>query len=496
MSLLITNIETAQTSISFGKEFGIESSRFIKESSYTFSIDDASFEEGNNLLQGIEALNAVYTQKPIVANIGGDIYTQGQLVSISYEETSLAGTVKGSISIREPFQLDSCNQIFNCKFLTDFSDSFNFQRNGAEYSFDRSFSAGYELLSEAEFVVAAKALVGFIDSQKPNYGFLTDSISTKGKFNSNLITKKTETIDLINKSVSFSENFQSQDLVENSLSEDLTITNGVDEEGFTTKDYQINYKKIRESGDFLSLVSGKINQLISSESTNFPSGPSSITRDLNMFEMTANISISFNSNPNDKKSGVTQVSLSKEFDGTNNQFTVSVTAKEIEGDRGDRLISAKTFVNDYPYQQEIVSAFNITNTITETSKSLSYTNGLSEASATLNVNFSDNPIYETEDENVTRFSITIDSTEEKDPEEILDISDLKRKITFPTYEKTIENGSIRLEVNHTSENFFYGESFIEGKIPSFLNQKYITSDSISIDSNGTTTRTISYKDFT
>ncbi len=88
MSLLITKINDASTSISYQYLDSEHVFGLLVSATYSFSIQDVQFEDGEDgLLNGVDALKKAYLRKNIAAKIGVDEFKNGLVSSISIPDS-------------------------------------------------------------------------------------------------------------------------------------------------------------------------------------------------------------------------------------------------------------------------------------------------------------------------------------------------------------------------------------------------------------------------
>jgi hypothetical protein len=310
MAIFITKINSASTNVSFNYLDSEAVWGRTLSCSYDFDISDVSYTDQDDVLyEGIDALNRVYLQKNIVGKIGSDEIINGLVTSISYPEGPNVGKTTASISIEERQRVDSygslsdvLNNIPSPQDVESFSESFSFERSQNSYSSSRDVSLKYKQDAGNFFLDKAKIFVQsiFIDS-RPSFGYQQDGISEKARFNTYIKPIITEKIDLLNKSVSFSENININRLndseAENS-SEEITIDISIDNNGYTNKNYNANLIALKEPLELniLNTISAFLDKTYQENFQEFKY-PISISRSINSDGGKAFVSISFSNNP-------------------------------------------------------------------------------------------------------------------------------------------------------------------------------------------------------
>jgi hypothetical protein len=310
MAIFITKINSASTNVSFNYLDSEAVWGRTLSCSYDFDISDVSYTDQDDVLyEGIDALNRVYLQKNIVGKIGSDEIRNGLVTSISYPESLSVGKTTASISIEERQRVDSYGSLSNVinnipspQDVESFSESFSFERGQNYYSSSRDVSLKYKQDAGNFFLDKAKIFVQsiFIDS-RPSFGYQQDGISEKARFNTYIKPIITEKIDLLNKSVSFSENIninRLNDSVAENSSEEITIDISIDNNGYTNKNYNANLIALKEPLELniLNTVSAFLDKTYQENFQEFKY-PISISRSINSDGGRASVSISFSNNP-------------------------------------------------------------------------------------------------------------------------------------------------------------------------------------------------------
>ena len=312
MAIFITKINSASTNVNFNYLDSEAIWGITLSCSYDFDISDVSYTDENDVLyEGIDALNLVYLQKNIVGKIGSDEIRNGLVTSISYPESPSVGKTTASISIEERQRVDShgslsniLNNIPSPQDVESFSESFSFDGGQNSYSSSRDISLKYKQDAGDFFLNKAKIFIQSIFiNLRPSFGYQEDGISEKARFNTYIKPIITEKIDLLNKSISFSENINinrvndSEPFAENS-SEEITIDISIDNNGYTNKNYNANLIALKEPLELniLNTVSAFLDKTYQENFQEFKY-PISISRSINSDGGRASVSISFSNNP-------------------------------------------------------------------------------------------------------------------------------------------------------------------------------------------------------
>lgn len=283
MSLIVHTVTSASTSINYkylGSThlFGLEIT-----GTYTFSIDDLELIEDGTLLEhddAFKALRRTYTNKILRAKIGADIFRAGIVKSISRPEQNSLNSNEVTITITEHKQIsddgelsDLTSKIPSPQKLESFSETFDFQRSGSEVSYTRNISLKYAEDISDQFLNNAYIFIkGIYLNSRPEFGYQFDGLSEKLRFNNRLRPRITENYDLINKSVTFSENMTLSEKSSNSrYSKAITYSIRNTSDGFLEKEYNIEIVGLRDPVSAHSKDGAKavIAELISDETAQF-----------------------------------------------------------------------------------------------------------------------------------------------------------------------------------------------------------------------------------
>ena len=154
MSIVVHNVISASTNINFNY---LESEHLFGldvEGTYTFSIDELEYEQGQVIFNGEEAFTAlrkIYHSQQLVAKIGTDIYRQGVITNLERQQENTVNSNTVTISIREKQKAAAGNSftfinesIPKPEKVSSFSETFSFARQGNTTSYTRNISLQYE----------------------------------------------------------------------------------------------------------------------------------------------------------------------------------------------------------------------------------------------------------------------------------------------------------------------------------------------------------------
>ena len=140
-SLIVNNVIESSVQVSYSYLDSDELFGYEVIGTYQIDISDINFEQNDTVLQqGRDAIESAYARPNIVARIGADEYLKGRIQSFDFAEGSLVGSETVSIVIQESRRLDdySTDKFVrlapNPHLIESFEESYNFSRNGSDYS--------------------------------------------------------------------------------------------------------------------------------------------------------------------------------------------------------------------------------------------------------------------------------------------------------------------------------------------------------------------------
>ncbi len=501
MSLIINKITSASTEISYNYLDSNNLFGYDVTANYTVDIADVVFNNGNGiLLYSIDALNEAYARKNIVARIGTDEFINGKIQSLSFNENSFVGSTQAKISIIESRRLDSYSNneftknIASPQWIESFQETFNFSRSDDSYSFSRNVSIKYKQDAGQQFLNNAKFfLTNFYFKSRPAYGFNIDGISENAKYDRGLKTNITENIDLINLSISFSENFQSSQVTSNSpYSKKVNLSTTIDEQGFKNLDISAEIKALVEpiENNVLLYTSQIIDEYINLYK-NLYGNPISIEKGINKDGGVVSLKISFTNNPSKNKKDFVFYTVGKNKAGAYEEYQLNINYSSDGKDFEQRFTNVKSLYSSTQssYQTKISSLFSSIGTIYEKTRSTSFVKH--EGKISENLTYSNDPAYNTTN-GILKYKQTSSRTERADLiQKVIDLQDLNEKIIYDG-KKGVGNGGITtVVIPQKSKGLFYGVDYLDSNVP--IISGYVTSYEMIIDSaNGTTTRVINY----
>ncbi len=308
MPLVLNNLISSQSQISYKYITKEEGFGYTINGNYTVDVSDIQFTDDQGvLLTSIDALRDALNNTSIVANFGGDQYTNGRLQSLDFEESSLNGSLTARISVTEDRPLSSyantefASNIPNPHLIESFTEAYTFSRSEDQYSYSRDLSLTYSQQAGNFFIDNTKTFLAFyFTSKRPQLGYLSDGISENATFDKAFKGTITEEVDLINLSVSFNESFDSNviDLGLNvSRQKKYSITQT--EQGYTEKNYEINFTSLNRTNNttLQNAVKAEVSAIVLAEGG---SEPVSIAKGFTVDGRQASLSVGFSNDPSKK----------------------------------------------------------------------------------------------------------------------------------------------------------------------------------------------------
>ena len=305
MSLIINKVSSCSTQINYSYLESDLLFGYDVVGTYTIEFADISFTDSTGVLyEGIEALRQAYQQSNLVARIGTDEFTNGRLTSQSFEQSNLVGSSSCTVTIEDSKRLnDYSNNEFaehipSPHWISAFQETFSFSRSGDNYSSTRNVSLTYKQDAGNQFLNNAKLFLSNIyNDSRPNFGYHIDGISENGRFNENFRPLISETIDLLNLSVSIQESVQTS-FIENDYSKKESVSTEIGEDGFVSKKYTIEIKALREPLEKNALDKCKqiLDDIINQNIAEFKD-PIEIGKGINRDGSTITLNISFSNDP-------------------------------------------------------------------------------------------------------------------------------------------------------------------------------------------------------
>ena len=150
-SLIVNNVLSSSVNISYSYIAQEELFGYEVVGTYQIDISDIHIEDRDTVLvKGRDAIFHAYGRQNLVARIGADDYINGRIQSFDFEAGALVGSEVVIITIEESRRLDSYSNtsfakyIPNPQLVEDFNESYDFNRNGADYTSSRKIGLSYK----------------------------------------------------------------------------------------------------------------------------------------------------------------------------------------------------------------------------------------------------------------------------------------------------------------------------------------------------------------
>lgn len=465
MSLSITKINSASTSVKYNY---LESDHVLGISvsaSYSFSIYETQFIDGDDgLLTGIEALKKAYSRKNIAAKIGLDEFKNGLITNLSFDESDRVRLGTASITIEENLKADSdgiltdfFNNLPSQQDVESISEENTFSRGEGSYSYDRSISLKYKQDAGGEFLNKARLFIRNIYlGSRPAYGFQIDGISENGRFNLNLKPKISESIDELKKEIKFTENFESNNIRTFGtlpFSNKKTYSIAKNEQGYTTKSYSSEVAALSEPLE-LNILSGIRFSLteILDENTGAYGMPITIEKTVKSDDGVANLSVSFTNDPRQNSTNNIDYVAKKSSDAAFNKYDFDF---KINSRGKNHLIAFNNALNYFSgnrnvaYEKIPILFPEITSgQLNEISRNVSF--NPFDRSISESISFSTNPAYVNSGDGILKREISVSDELQVGRNSVVPIYGDKELIIKNEVGKTL--GTRSVSVNVTSSN--------------------------------------------
>ena len=512
MSLIVNNVVNASSKIDYSYLSESEIFGYLITLTYTIKVQDVNFDNDDGvLLSGRSALRAAYKVRNITARIAGDEILHGLIKSMSFPQGSLNGEEIVNLTIEERRRLDDYSSTNFAKYipsphlLSNFEENYSFERSGDSYSYTRNISIQYAQDVGSQFLNNAKSfLTSYYYENRPEIGYYEDGISENARFNNNFNGLLNQSIDLVNLNVSLTENFSSSFIDEDAnVSKIITTNESVDERGYLSKTLNVKLTSLKlDSSNVLQQeMASVIDEIIAAEKLNGFGEPSMIQKGISKDSRSAQLSVSFSTDPKISISNSVIYSCSKVKEGAFTNYNLSVIYKSV----------GKNIQEKYKNTYETWEAAKLNNTskvvalfpeaINIYEKGRSCNIQKSKGVIQENINYTTQDSYDSSSlpAGILKYNIQV-SKQEKIPRtsKILDLQNLKQKLVTSSQDSLGQASVTITTVASPEYGIFHGKDFLNGKtedMNSALEEDtyYGSSDQISIDfANSTTTRVINY----
>jgi len=492
MPLIITKITNASSTVEFNYLDSEHVWGLIFSANYEFSIHDARMEDGDTLLEGIEALQNAYMRPNIAAKIGIDEFRNGEITSLSLPDSSRAGITTASVAITERVKLDSDDGVLyditqnipSPQDVESFSEDFSFARSENSYSYNRTVNLKYRQDTAGDFLNKAYLFIkGMYFNNRPSYGFQEDGISEHARFNLGLKPAISEVYDILNKEITFTEAFSSNRIeTKNGItfSKKSTHSQSLTEEGYTEKRYNVEVKALQNPIE-INLNSGMqicLDDLISENSAEFGI-PSSIEKTLQSDGGLGSLSVSFTNDP--RQNSITSIDYSaSKNDGDFEDYSFSLNVVTKGPNKNDAFDQSRLYLQNNPNiaVDKIAILFPETASITlnEVSRSISF--DPFKRTASQNIKLTTNPDYQDQSDGILKRSISVSDTKQIDRDSVIPIFG-KNEVIIRNQNKKVGKRSVSVDMVSDNESALQDSLILASGSEPNTTYKYLTSKTTS-----------------
>lgn len=414
MPLIINKVSSCSTQVSYTYLESDLLFGYTRVGTYKVDFADISFtDESDTLSTGIEALREAYERPNLTARIGADEFTNGRFTGASFEQSFLAGDSSCTITIEQLDKLDDYDSNLFAEFIphpewiSSFQENFSFSRSGDNYTSTRSTSITYKQFAGNTFLNDAKSFLSntYADN-RPALGYHVDGISENGRFNESFRPLITETIDLLNLTVSLQETLQTS-FIDGDISKRQTISREISEEGYTTTKYSVEIKALKEPLEGVALAAcGEILDVIL---TSHAESPTEIAKGINRDGGNITLNVTFSNDPRLKDESISYTVTRSKSDSEFYEYSITMEVSVVGKNKETRIEDTKTAWAAIAgtYEAKINSLFTASGTLYE--KSRTYNFSSREPKITDTVVYTQDPSFENDPEILKdEISITTD----------------------------------------------------------------------------------------
>ena len=508
-ALIVTNVLSSSVEINYSYLDTEELFGYNVVGTYEIDISDINIQQNEtSLLSGRDAIENVYNRPNITARIGADDYKNGRVTSYNFNAGSLVGSETVSITIEESRRLDSYSATQFSKYipnphaLQSFSETYDFSRNGGEYTSDRKIQIQYKQEAGNQFLNNAKTFLNnYYFDNRPSFGYQEDGISENAKISADLRGLITETYDLLGLNVSLSEKVSSS-LVDdsNKVSRNEKVSLNIDEKGYLNKVFNIDLKSLRlDSENILnSAIASIVDRKIVEEEAEFGK-PFSISKALSKDGNSASLTISFTTDPKKSQENVISYSGSQNKNGKFTDFSLQIEYSSNGKNKIARFKNTKAswITEQQYYNQKIFRLFHPNVAFHEKSRSTTFLK--TEGKITESVTFTTDDSYKSSDDGLLKLKKTLSKQHQiKRVEKFLALENLEDQIVESNL-KTVGKASVNAEATVSqSMGIYKAKEILENKTSEFNelvdeDTIHITSDVITLNlGDGKASRNLNY----
>ena len=508
-ALIINNVIDASSQIQYNYLDTEEVFGYTITATYTIDVSDTNFQDGDTvLIQGREALQEAYRRPNIVARIGADEFINGGVTALSFGAGSLVGSEEATLTITESRRLDSyagtifAKYIPNPQAISSFAENYNFSRNGEKYSYNRNINLSYNQDAQGQFLHDAKVfLTNYYFANRPSYGYQEDGISEDAKVDKNYRGTLSETYNLLELSVSLTENFDSSFIDEsNKVSRAETQSIQIDDKGFMTKTINFDLSSLRlDSQNVLSEALKSIVTEVRSNNQGEFGEPFSISKGITKDGNRASLTMSFSTNPSKSQNDSVLYTGASTKAGVFTEFNLTINYSSTGKNNREKFknVKASWVATQETNIAKIKCLFHPSVDFFEKSRNTNFakTNG----KIVDRITFTTDPAYNTDEDGILKFKTKSSKTHKIRRIGVLkDLADLHGKVVVNDL-KTVGQATMTAEaVASPTLGIFKARDFLQNKTLE-LNARvgediiHITSDVSSLNlGDGTASRVINY----
>ena len=494
MPLIITKITNANSNVEFNYLDSEHVWGLILTANYDFSIHDARMEDGDTLLEGIDALQEAYMRPNIAAKIGIDEFRNGEITSLNLPDSNRAGITTASVSIVERVRLDSddgvlydlTQNIASPQDIESFSEDFSFSRSENSYSYQRTLNLKYRQDTADDFLNKAYVFIkNTYFNSRPAFGFQEDGISENARFDLRLKPSISESYDLLNKQITLTESFSSNRIETSNgitFSKKSTHSQNVNQKGYTEKNYNIEIKALQNPLE-INVNSGMqiaLDDLISENSSEYGI-PTSIQKTITQDSQIGALSVSFSNDPTINSMTSINYSANKSRDTFDN-YTFSIDVISKGPNKTDAFDNSVLYLknNTGIALEKIPILFPEVSSddLNETSRSVNFKPF--ERSVSQQISLTTNPDFKDENDGILKKSISVSDTQQIDRDTITPIIGDK-EIIIRNNNKTLGSRAISAEVVSKNENILDEALELASGLTPESTYKYLTSKQTNED---------------
>ena len=419
-TLIANNVISSSTRINYKYLGTSDLFGYEVEGTYEIDLSDVNFEQNEtSLLVGRDALIKAYAKPNITARIGADDYVNGRIESFNFEDGPLVGSEMVTMVIKESRRLDDylssefAKYIPNPETVSNFSENYNFSRDGANYTSTRSVSLTYEEDAGDQFLNNAKTfLTNYYFANRPSFGYQEDGISEDAKIDKNFRGLISESYDLIGLSVSLNEKVSSS-YIDDSKNVGRLETQSLEitPEGFLNKTINIELTSLRLDSEntLYSAISEIIDEKKEEEHSEFGS-PFSISKALTKDGNNATLTISFSTDPRKSQESLIFYSGEESKDGSFINYTLTISFNSMGKDNKDKFKKSKAAwgSEQINYKDKIQKLFHPLKDFFESKRSCSFDK--SKGTVQESVSYTTDPSYKDLDDGVMKLKTTVSKT--------------------------------------------------------------------------------------